>query len=114
MLLGLQEMSSVSAPAGLSCQPAITSRTRGFHAMQPTRSPTHPIAQRRLLHLCPTCSPREGAEPHGPSTGEASTSQPWRFSLPSLVRRVRFQPLYSAINRMAVIPTVGHDPRVLG
>lgn len=45
MLLGLQEVSSASASAGLSCQRAFTSETRGFHAVPPTLlndSPHHP------------------------------------------------------------------------
>lgn len=86
---------------------------RGFHTMQPP--PAQQLTSWPKGTRCISAAraaPGEGAEPHRPSTGKVSTSQPWGFSLPSLVRKVPFQPLYSAMNRMAVIPTVGHDPRV--
>lgn len=112
MLLGLQ-MSSVLAPAGLSCQQAFTSGTKRIsrHATPPAQQLTPWPKGTRCISAA-RAAPGEGAEPHRPSTGKASTSQPWGFSLPSLVRKVPFQPLYSAMDRMAVIPTVGHDPQV--
>lgn len=47
MLSGQQEMSSVLAPAELSCQQAFNSGTRRFRTKQPTpltNSPNHPKA----------------------------------------------------------------------